>query len=70
MIDIKAKLAAMTGERKAGAIEMLDMLTRPLTVREIETALHGKGVTRSRAVIISSAVKGLHIVALIGGEHD
>lgn len=56
----------MEGERLAGAVAVLDYLTRPMTAREIEAHLQKKGVPRSRSVIIASAVKHLHIVALIG----
>lgn len=63
-----AKVEAMTPEQREGAIEVLDALTRPLTVREIETFLRKGGVSRSRAVKIAGTVKHWHIVALMGPE--
>lgn len=68
MIDIQGTLETLTAEQRQGAIIMLDLMTRPLTVREIENALRKKGVPKSRAVIMAIAVKDYHIVALIGGE--
>ena len=68
MSDIAKALEAMTEEQRQGAIIILDELTRPLTVREIEGALRLQGVPRSRAVIAASSLKKLHIVALIGGD--
>lgn len=62
------QVAAMPAEQRAGAIAILDHLTRPLTVREIEGALQKRGVSRSRAVIIAASVKHLHVVAMVGGE--
>lgn len=68
MLDIPKILDDMTGERRAGALEMLDHISRPLSPREIERLLREKGVPKSRAVIIASAVHKFHIVAAIGGE--
>ncbi|MEP7222650.1 MAG: hypothetical protein ABI673_08290 [Novosphingobium sp.] len=68
MITVKQVLAALTPEQKRGALVLLDHMSRPLTQKEIETCLVAKGVARHRAVLIGSAVKGLHIVALVGGD--
>ncbi len=68
MSDLLARVEAMTPEQREGAIEVLDALTRPLTVREIETFLRKGGVSRSRAIKIAGTVKHWHIVALMGPE--
>ncbi len=65
---IVTAIEAMTPEQQRGALTVLDMLTRPLTVREIENALKAKGVPRSRAVVTAASVKNLAIIAMIGGE--
>jgi hypothetical protein len=61
-------LQDMTPEQRLGALAVLDALTRPMTTREIETAMRQHGVSKSRAVIAASSLKGLNIVAMIGGE--
>ncbi|BBI19865.1 hypothetical protein EKJ_07120 [Qipengyuania flava] len=68
MSDLLARVEAMTPEQREGAIEVLDALTRPLTVREIETFLRKGGVSRSRAIKIAGTVKHWHIVAMMGPE--
>lgn len=65
---IKSVLDTMTPEQRRGALALLDHMTRPLTQKEIEDLLVTKGVSRHRAVLIGSAVKRMHIVALVGGE--
>lgn len=67
-LNIQAVLDALTPEQRRGALLLLDHMTRPLTQKEIENCLVTKGVARHRAVLIGSAVKRLHIVALVGGE--
>ena len=56
----------MPAERKAGALAVLDYLTRPLTQAEITAHLRSKGISSARAAKIAAAVKGMHLVALIG----
>lgn len=68
MTDLVAQIEAMTPEGRKGALFALDAVTRPLTVREIERALQVKGVPRSRATVIAASVKGLSIIAVVGGE--
>lgn len=68
MIDIKQVLGTMTPEQRRGALAMLDHVSSPLPQKHIEQLLVRKGVARHRAVLIASAVKGMHIIALIGGE--
>ena len=69
MTDIRALIDTFTPHQKEAVLEVLDALTRPLSVRQIEVGLIARGVPRSRAVIMASSVKDLHIVAMIGGEH-
>ena len=68
MLDLAEAIAAMTPEQRKGATIALDAMTRPLTAREIERALLSRGVPRSRAVIVSSSIKSLAIIAVLGGE--
>jgi hypothetical protein len=51
-------------------LALLDHISRPLPQKTIEALLVQKGVSRHRAVLIASAVKSMHIVALIGGEES
>lgn len=57
---------AMTPAERRGALVALDLVTRPMDAREIETALRLRGVPRSRAVILAGSLKGLAIVAVTG----
>lgn len=62
-------VAAMSDEERKGAIAVLDALSRPLTPREIDAHLITKcGLTRSPAFMVTKAIKGLHIIAMVGGE--
>jgi len=71
MADLQTMIEGMEGDRREGALAVLDYLTRPMTVREIEAALRVKGkVPRSRAVKLAGSIKGLHIVAMIGPGND
>ena len=64
-----ALIEGMTDEQREGAIAVLDMLSRPLTVREIEKIMVGKGVSRTQRQILSKCIEPLHIIALVGPEH-
>ena len=68
MTDLKQMLASMTPEQREGAIQVLDAVSRPLRVREIEVLLRAGGVSRSRAVKLAGSIKGFHIIALAGPE--
>lgn len=57
---------AMPAERKAGALAVLDHLSRPLTQAEIAAHLRRHGVSNARAAKIAAATKDLHIIALVG----
>jgi hypothetical protein len=69
-VPLSQVLAAMTSEQRRGALALLDHVSRPLPQKTIEQLLVQKGVSRHRAVLIAAAVKGMHLVALIGGETD
>ncbi|QNE04684.1 hypothetical protein [Croceicoccus marinus] len=58
----------MSPEQRQGALEVLDLLSRPLTMFEIDAAMIGRGITRSQRRIVSRAVAKLHIIALAGPE--
>ena len=69
MADIREMVAGMTTAEQQVACLVLDQVSRPLTVREIEGALHGRGVSRTQRKIIAKALEPLHILALVGPEH-
>lgn len=69
MIDIRTLFDGYTLEQKQAALEILDAVSRPLTVREIEGAMVGKGVSRTQRKILSKSIERLHIIALVGSEH-
>lgn len=69
MVDIRTLFDGFTLEQKQAAIQILDAVSRPLTVREIEGAMIGKGVSRTQRKILSKSIERLHIIALVGPEH-
>jgi predicted RNA binding protein with dsRBD fold (UPF0201 family) len=69
MADIRTLFDGFTLEQKQAAIQILDAVSRPLTVREIEGAMIGKGVSRTQRKILSKSIERLHIIALVGPEH-
>lgn len=71
MTDLHALIETYTPEQRAAALEVLDAVTRPLQVREIEALLRLGGVSRSRAVKLAGTLKHLAIVAILpGGDND
>ena len=68
MPDIYHLLDKFTPEQNTAALQVLDALSRPLGVREIENQLRRHGVPRSRAVITAASLKHLSIIAMIGPE--
>lgn len=68
MADLIETVRAMPPEHQDVALTVLDMVTRPLTAREIERALLRVGVPRSRVVLVASALKNLAIVAVVGEQ--
>lgn len=68
MADLMKMMEAMTPDQRDTALTVLDALTRPMTAREIEGVLTDNRVTRSRAVILASVLKGWNVVAMFGPE--
>ncbi|WP_221795685.1 hypothetical protein [Aquisediminimonas sediminicola] len=69
MIEPITIIEGMNTDQRDGALTMLDHISRPLTVREIEGALRLHGVPKSRAVIIAASIKKLGVIAIVGGEN-
>lgn len=65
MAGLASLIEGMDGERREGALAVLDHLSRPMTAREIEARLRRGGISQARAAKIAAAVAGWHIVALI-----
>lgn len=59
-------VAGMTPEERRGALAALDRVSRPMTVREIERALRGRGHSRAWCDRAASALKNLNIIAIHG----
>ncbi|MFN6933761.1 MAG: hypothetical protein ACK4NZ_01265 [Tsuneonella sp.] len=70
MTDLHALIETYTPEQRAAALEVLDVVTRPLKVREIEGLLRLGGVSRSRSVKLASTLKHLAIVAILPGNNN
>lgn len=68
MTDIRALIETMTPEQRGAALQVLDAVTRPLQVREIEGLLRLSGVSRSRSIKLAGAVKHVHVIAVVGPE--
>lgn len=68
MTEVRDMIDTFTPEQNEAVLKVLDALTRPLSVRQIEAQLRSRGVPKSRAIIMAASVKELHIVAMIGGE--
>lgn len=69
MSPLTEQMAAMGPQALEGALIALDAVSRPLTAREIEGALIGKGVSRPQRKVIAKAIERLHIIAVVGPEH-
>ena len=71
MTDLHTLIDSMEGERREGALQVLDAVSRPMQVREIEQWLRYKGgVSRSRAIKLAGTLKHMHVIALMGPEAD
>lgn len=69
MADLQVMIEAMTPEQKETAYAVLDAASRPMTPREIEAVLRTNRISRSRATILASVLKGWHVIAMMGPEH-
>lgn len=70
MTDVRSLIDTFTPEQTMAALAVLDSVSRPLTVREIENAMAGRGVSRTQRKVIAKAIERLHIIALVGPEID
>jgi hypothetical protein len=68
MTALQPLLDNFDAAQRDAALQALDAISRPMTVREIERALRNGGVPRSRAVKLASTLKHFHIITLIGPE--
>lgn len=64
------KLRAASPEVRDLALELLDEVSRPMTVRELDYALAAEGFTRSERRPMVRALKRLDIVALYAAEPE
>jgi hypothetical protein len=62
------KLKSASPEVRATVLELLDELSAPMHPREIERALCGSGMSRSKAKPIVNVLKHLPIVAIGAGK--
>lgn len=67
-MGIDELIEAMPSADRAGALRVLDELSRPLTVREIEHILRDGGVPKFRATKLAGALKQWRVIALVGPE--
>lgn len=58
------KLRAASPEVRTAVLALLDELSRPMSPRELEKALCGSGMSRSKARPIVNVLKHLPIVAI------
>lgn len=70
MTDIRQAFENYTPDQRTAALEILDSMSRPMTVREIEGALRLGGVSRSRAIKLAGTLKHFNIIAVAGPEAD
>ena len=68
MADIHKIISTLTPDQQDAVIQVLDAVSRPMTAREIEGAMIGKGVSRTHRKIIAKVIEPLHIIALFGPE--
>lgn len=70
MLDTRSLFESFDERQRDAVLRTLDLLTRPMTPREIDGALVGKGVSRGQRRIIAKAIAPFHIIALLGPEFD
>lgn len=68
MTDIVRLVEAMTDHDKQVALVVLDAVSRPLKVREVEGLLRRAGLSRSQSVKLASALRGVPLIAVLGPE--
>lgn len=70
MTKLASLIETYTPEQRTAALEVLDLCTRPLQVREIEGLLRLSGVSRSRSIKLASSLKRVAIVAVMPEDAD
>ena len=70
MTKLASLIETYTPEQRTAALEVLDLCTRPLQVREIEGLLRLSGVSRSRSIKLAGSLKRVAIVAVMPEEAD
>lgn len=65
MTDLVDLLEAMPVDQRTGALKVLDAIRRPLTVREMETALRDRWVSKSQATAIANVLKRFEVIAIV-----
>lgn len=68
MTDIVRLVSEMSDSEKAVAVRVLDAVSRPLTVREIEAMLRCARVSRSNAKKLSAVLRPFKLIAVVGPE--
>ena len=68
MTDIVQLVDGMTDHDKQVALVVLDAVSRPLKVREVEGLLRHAGLSRTQAVKVASALRGVPVIAVLGPE--
>lgn len=70
MTDIIQLVEAMNDADKQVALSVLDAVSRPLKVYEVEGLLRRAGVSRSQATKMASTLWRLDIIAVMGPERQ
>lgn len=68
MTDVVRLVEGMSAPDKQVARAVLDAVSRPLKVREIEGLLRHAGLSRSQSVKLASALRGVSLIAVVGPE--
>ncbi|TMJ19555.1 MAG: hypothetical protein E6G92_07200 [Alphaproteobacteria bacterium] len=58
-------LASAAPAVRAEVLRLLDEISRPLGVREVEHRLRDCGVSRSQRIILARALAGLTVIAIV-----
>lgn len=68
MTDVVQLVEGMTEADKQVALAVLDAVSRPLKVRELEGLLRRCGLTRSQALKVASTLRRVNIIAVVGPD--
>lgn len=67
MKDVQAIVSSMPIALQKSALQALDEITRPLTIRDLDHALCAYGLTRKQRRAIQFATRDLTLIALVKG---